>query len=142
MTSKEALEKEIKSLENVIDRATRFNAGFALKEGLSLLELYNTILKDLELFEKCKNENSDYQIKNAELQEENEKLKQVLDILKNNLHIEFYESEYTKNIKVYGVKFMETEYQAYDYTIMLLEDKEKYELLKEVLGNEKFRSIK
>ena len=54
---------------------------------VKLEDLIKTIKQDLELFEKCKNENCDYQIKNAELQEENEELKQVLDILKEYRHI-------------------------------------------------------
>lgn len=52
MESKEALEKNIKSLEDAIDIAYKFDDGSALKECLSVLELYKLILKDLERLRK------------------------------------------------------------------------------------------
>lgn len=79
---------------------------------------YNIIKQDLERFEKYKNENCDYQIKNAKLQEENEKLKQALDILKR-ANLEYYDDYLIFN----------------DRTAIRINFKE-YKLLKEVFGND------
>lgn len=59
-----------------------------------------------------------------------EKLKKALNILKENLFIEFdHDGVYLM------VKFKEDKEQECDYTIMLLDNKEEFNHLKEVLEN-------
>ena len=65
-----------------------------------------------------------------QLRKENTKLKQAIRILKENLYIEFEHNYY------FMVKFKEDKEQECDYTIMFLDNKEEYELLKEVLDCE------
>ena len=131
MTSKEIIQRIIGALEDDLQHYTMVDKDNVKAKLIKFeLEEYNTILKDLELFEKCKNENSDYQIKNAELQEENEKLKQVLDILKKYLYLFSDQS-------IPEIAWVEDYYLSLtgnDWCIEITQ--EEYEPLKEVLGNE------
>ena len=73
------------------------------------------------------NEKSEYE----RLVEENKKLKKAIEILKSNLFIDF------KDIgDYYCIYFKHNKYDECDYTILCIEDKKQYELLKEVLGND------
>lgn len=136
LLSKEALEKKIKSLENAIDIAIKTSNGEALYECLSLLELYNAILKDLDRLEKLEAKDKKWQelfgcdlcevLGRELLKEENEKLKKAIEILKDNNSIKFL--GYNK----YGAK----PYEIMINGVIIGFDKEQYELLKEVFGNE------
>ena len=121
--------ESLELLELIYSDALNFNEN---EEDIEEVKReYNIIKQDLELFEKCKNENCDYQIKNAELQEENEKLKQALDILKKYLHL-------FSNQSIPEVAYVEDYYLSLtgnDWCVNIT-DKE-YELLKEVLNNDK-----
>jgi hypothetical protein len=57
-----------------------------------------------------------------------DKLEKAIDILKNKLHIEFDDKYNEINFKVYACKEI-------DYVYFSLDDKQQYELLKEVLKN-------
>ena len=59
--------------------------------------------------------------------EYNKQYEKAIEILKENLYIEFKHDDY------FMVKFKEDKEQECDYTIMFLDNKEEYELLKEVL---------
>ena len=58
------------------------------------------------------------------------KLKKAIEILKNNIFIEFNDDSQFISLK-------ENEYQYADYTIIFIENKQKYKLLKEVLEDGK-----
>lgn len=60
---------------------------------------------------------------------ENVKLKNAIEILKSNLFIEFNDDNQFISLK-------ENKYQYADYTIIFIENKQEYELLKEVLEND------
>lgn len=123
MTSKEALKKLFFDNKDL-------RVDITLNDR-KVCEIYNIIKDDLERFEECKNENCNYQIENAELQQENKKLKQVIDIFERT-HIHIYYLRRTKNVEEYNKMIdIVNEYDFFDYLIQ-----EDYDLLKEVLGNE------
>ena len=124
MTSKEALE--------IIELALN-NHSIMLEVNDKRNEYLNAIKQDLERLEVLEIENE--QLKGNEdivsnyaysLKEENEKLKKALEILKNSLIIEF-------NDDLQYIHLKEDILQSCDYTIADIEDKQEYELLKEVL---------
>ena len=69
-------------------------------------------------------------LEDTETLKEKQKLEKVIEILKNNLCIEFDDS-------YNGVKFKEDKYDECDYTILCLDDELQYYLLKEMLKNDK-----
>ena len=116
MTSKEALKKLFFDNKDL-------RVDITLNDR-KVCEIYNIIKDDLERFEECKNENCNYQIENAELQQENEKLKQALDII---IH---------KYVNTYTIRYKSKSYEEYNFLVNGDLTKEEYELLKEVLNNE------
>lgn len=90
----------------------------------------NIILKDLERLEQLEKDGQVLMNQAFKLSTKLTKYKKALDILKENLCIEFKHNDY------FMVKFKEDKEQECDYTIMFLDNKEEYELLKEVLEGE------
>ena len=77
-------------------------------------------------------ENTDLINRNLELQDENIKLKKAIKIIKENtnIHYEEWDEDYCR------IYFYENEYYG-DFSIYLSLTKEEYELLKEVLGDDR-----
>jgi hypothetical protein len=99
---------------------------------------YETIKKDLDRLKQLEKENQGVKDDNTRLwhsieyaNNEIAKLKKAIDILKENLFIQFEEVN-----DCLMVKLKEYKDQDCDYTIMFLDNKEDYELLKEVLDFE------
>ena len=88
----------------------------------------NIILKALERVEQREKDIQVLMNKTLEISNKLTKYEKALDILKENLCIEFKE-----NGEYLMVKFKEDAEQECDYSIMFLDSKEKFELLKEVL---------
>ena len=120
MTSKEALE-ELVSIYNGIQYGIQYDVE-------DIIELFDIIKQDLERLEVLES-NSNKVIKdsvklinkNLELQQENEKLKKVISILKEHLHVKELDIDYVLDFNgLYGDHLTKPE----------------YDLLKEVLDNE------
>ena len=119
MTSKEALEKLEKLLKYL---------PYAVNYKL----YHDTIVKDLERLEELekeneiiKNENCDYQIKNAELQN-------AIDILKDELEISFEDTTQEGN----GYWVVLKNWGGEEEVFIHFNTPNNYELLKEVLDND------
>ena len=99
-------------------------------------EALYTLNQAVERLETLENQNAALKIKvraweiqGDKYKQENEKLKKAIEIFKKSLTIEF-------NDDLQFVHLKEDVSQSCDYTIADIEDKQEYELLKEVLENE------
>ena len=88
----------------------------SLEAITTLIDTINLVYSDLKCLEQCKNEICDYQIKYAELQDENEKLKNAIEIIS------------------YYIKYCDP--ISFDSFVTSQITPPEYELLKEVLGND------
>lgn len=118
MNSKEAL----KRLKQETTPAT-YMADFDKEECIEIIQ------QDLDRLEKLERFKTRLLEDTNKLYNENQKFKKVIDILKNNLCIEFSDD-------FNGIKFKRDLYDECDYTILFLKNNEQYELLKEVLEND------
>lgn len=120
MTSKEALEL----LELILN-----NHSVMLEVDDNRMECLNVIKQDLERLEVLEKENQKLLVNKNVAQALAIKYKKVIEILKRNLVIEF-------NDDLHFVHLKEDISQTCDYTIIDIEDKQEYELLKGVMNNE------
>ena len=134
MTSKEFIKKY----------ANCIGSSQETKEEKEDLKNFLKVLKDLERLEVLEKEKTELLLAHSrvlksssetnsltlDILKENEKLKKAIEIIKKSLIIEF-------NDDLQFVHLKEDILQSYDYTIADIEDKQEYDLLKEVLGNAK-----
>lgn len=138
------IKKALSRLEQLENERQEVEARLSGKETNTFDEI-STMIKKANgydvLVDKCKQlEKENQKLRKAvkswnenggNLIRENTKLKQAIEILKENLYIEFkHDNGYLMVI------FKEDKEQECDYTIMFLDNKEEYELLKEVLEDE------
>ena len=136
MTSKDALEilRECANGEKKVLFSTSIELANTIKQDLDRLEKINEVWHKNEPMESVDINGNHLQEAYDfihRLCEENDKLKKAIEILKSNLFIDF------KDIgDYYCIYFKHNKYDECDYTILCIEDKKQYELLKEVLGND------
>ena len=134
MTSKDALEilRECANGEKKVLFSTSIELANTIKQDLDRLEKINEVWHKNEPMESVDINGNHLQEAYDfihRLCEENEKLKKAIEILKSNLFIDF------KDIgDYYCIFFKLNKYDECSYTILCIEDKKQYELLKEVLG--------
>ena len=134
MTSKEAL-KNIETLSYCKQHITIQEWCEIIKQDLDRFEEENEALKmgieSLNTDYKELKQTSEFviekfKISNKNLIDENEKLKKVIEILKDNVYLEFDDENN-------AVRFKRNKDDECDYTIIFVYDKEQYNLLKEYL---------
>ena len=158
MTSKEALERLCKvkiyqkegSAYDYLGKEIYKEEINIIKQDLERLEqlekdnklLDETIEADDNIIQKLIKANQMLKDKDKELLKDfrkaidiAQKYKKAIEILKRELFIDF--EDCSKTTKNYFIHLRENEYQSYDYAIIILHNKKEYELLNEVLKDEK-----
>lgn len=128
MTSKEALERLLKIayVEPGPTKEKFITYEREIEHNKTCSDLYNAIKQDLDLLQGFKDNHHSMEKRNIELTTENEKLKKVIEILKDNVYLEFDDENN-------AVRFKRNKDDECDYTIIFVYDKEQYDLLKEVI---------
>jgi hypothetical protein len=130
------MSKSLEALENLVHCKSETKCKECKHKYRCTMERdYNTIKQDLERLEQLEKENQELKDKGKELVKDfhkainiAKKYKKAIDILKDRLTIEFDDKYNEINFKVYACKEI-------DYVYFSLDDKQQYELLKEVLKN-------
>jgi predicted RNase H-like nuclease (RuvC/YqgF family) len=132
------MSKSLEALENLVHCKSETKCKECKHKYRCTMERdYNTIKQDLERLEQLEKENQELKDKGKELVKDFhkaidilKKYKKAIDILKDRLTIEFDDKYNEINFEVSG----STEI---DYVYLPFDDKQEYELLKEILEDDK-----